>query len=142
MPRPCEQAWVHVSRAHTTKLYPPAGISFPFSRPSGLIFRFAAGNRQQSTPEELAPAGARRSVTADHPASKPIVAPTLASLRDILPGVALAALVAIAAVLAAPIVARVFPIPAMVIALLFGIAFHPTARRPWFQPGLVFCLKM
>jgi uncharacterized integral membrane protein (TIGR00698 family) len=38
-------------------------------------------------------------------------------------------------------VARVFPIPAMVIALLFGIAFHPMARRPWFQPGLVFCLK-
>jgi uncharacterized integral membrane protein (TIGR00698 family) len=80
-------------------------------------------------------------VTIDHPASKPIVAPMLASLRDILPGVALAALVAIAAVVAAPVVARVFPIPAMVIALLFGILLHAMARRPSFQPGLVFCLK-
>src|SRR4051812_44577888 len=105
-------------------------ISFPFRRSAGLIFRFAAANRQQSTPEELAPSGGRRSVTADHSASKPLVAPTLASLRDVVPGVALATLVAIAAVAAAPLVARVFPIPAMVIALLFGIAFHPMARRP------------
>jgi uncharacterized integral membrane protein (TIGR00698 family) len=62
-------------------------------------------------------------------------------MRSIVPGVALAALVALAAVAAAPLVAAVFPIPAMVIALLIGIVLHPLARRPWFQPGIVFCLK-
>ena len=58
-----------------------------------------------------------------------------------LPGVALSAAVAVAAVLAAPVVARVLPIPAMVIALLIGIALNPVAARPVFQPGLTFCIK-
>ena len=35
----------------------------------------------------------------------------------------------------------VAPIPAMVIALLIGIALNPVAQRPMFQPGIVFCLK-
>ena len=48
---------------------------------------------------------------------------------------------ALAAVGSAPLVAVVAPIPAMVIALLIGIALNPIARRPWFQPGIVFCLK-
>ena len=61
--------------------------------------------------------------------------------RKILPGLALSALVAIAAVMLAPLVARVAPIPAMVIALFIGIALNPVARRPLFQPGIVFCLK-
>jgi len=80
-------------------------------------------------------------VTVDPSATKPLFAPVAASIRVIMPGVALAMLVAIAAVAAAPLVAGVFPIPPMVIALLYGIAFHPMARRPWFQPGLLFCLK-
>jgi len=49
--------------------------------------------------------------------------------------------VAVAAVAAAPLVAVVFPIPAMVIALLIGIALNSVAERPLFQPGIVFCLK-
>jgi uncharacterized integral membrane protein (TIGR00698 family) len=80
-------------------------------------------------------------VTVDHSASKPLVSPVAVSVRDLVPGVTLAALVAVAAVAAAPLVAKIFPIPAMVIALLFGILLHPLARRLWFQPGLVFCLK-
>jgi uncharacterized integral membrane protein (TIGR00698 family) len=61
--------------------------------------------------------------------------------RNVLPGLALSALVAITAVALAPLIARVVPIPAMVIALFIGIAFNPLARRPLFQPGIVFCLK-
>jgi uncharacterized integral membrane protein (TIGR00698 family) len=62
-------------------------------------------------------------------------------LRAILPGVALATLVALVAILSAPLVARVFPVPATVVALLIGIALNPLARRPWFAAGLDFCLK-
>lgn len=58
-----------------------------------------------------------------------------------LPGIALSALVAVAAVAAAPVVGRFIPIPAMVIALLIGIALNPLARRALFQPGIIFCLK-
>jgi uncharacterized integral membrane protein (TIGR00698 family) len=64
-----------------------------------------------------------------------------ASIRGVLPGVALSALVAGAAVVAAPLVGRIIPIPAMVIALLMGIALNPLARQPLFQPGISFCLK-
>jgi uncharacterized integral membrane protein (TIGR00698 family) len=62
-------------------------------------------------------------------------------VRGMLPGIALSALVAAAAVAAAPFVAAIVPIPAMVIALVFGIALNPIARRPTFQPGITFCLK-
>jgi uncharacterized integral membrane protein (TIGR00698 family) len=55
--------------------------------------------------------------------------------------VALSAAVAVAAVAAAPVIARVLPIPAMVIALLIGIALNPIAAKPVFQPGLTFCVK-
>jgi uncharacterized integral membrane protein (TIGR00698 family) len=58
-----------------------------------------------------------------------------------LPGVLLSSLIALAAVTTAPLIAGVLAIPAMVIALLIGIALNPVARRPWFQPGIVFCLK-
>ncbi len=58
-----------------------------------------------------------------------------------MPGVALAAVVAVAAVAAAPAVAAIVPIPAMVIALLIGIALNPVARQPLFQAGIVLCLK-
>jgi uncharacterized integral membrane protein (TIGR00698 family) len=57
------------------------------------------------------------------------------------PGLLLSTLVAITAVTAAPLVAGLAPIPAMVIALLIGIALNPLARRSLFQPGIVFCLK-
>jgi uncharacterized integral membrane protein (TIGR00698 family) len=64
-----------------------------------------------------------------------------ATVRRLAPGVLLSALVAILAVIGAPWVARVIPIPAMVLALLIGIALHAVAARPVFQPGLVFCVK-
>lgn len=61
--------------------------------------------------------------------------------RQIGPGLLLSAAVAVAAVVTAPLVARVFPIPAMVLALLIGIALNPLAARPVMQAGLVFCVK-
>jgi uncharacterized integral membrane protein (TIGR00698 family) len=62
-------------------------------------------------------------------------------MRRMSPGLLLSTLVAITAVTAAPLVAGLAPIPAMVIALLIGIALNPLARRSLFQPGIVFCLK-
>src|SRR5262249_43230321 len=60
---------------------------------------------------------------------------------QILPGIALSAAVAITAVAGAPVVAKVVPIPAMVLALVIGVALHPVAARPLFQPGLTFCIR-
>jgi uncharacterized integral membrane protein (TIGR00698 family) len=59
-----------------------------------------------------------------------------------LPGIALSAAVAVAAFYAAPQLARFLPIPAIVIALVIGVALNPwvTAARI-FQPGMVFCVK-
>ncbi|MBM3527301.1 MAG: putative sulfate exporter family transporter [Alphaproteobacteria bacterium] len=57
------------------------------------------------------------------------------------PGIALSAAVAVAAVLAAPYVAPVLPIPAMVIALFIGIALNALASRPLYRPGISFCVK-
>jgi uncharacterized integral membrane protein (TIGR00698 family) len=72
------------------------------------------------------------------PASAATAGSVLARLG---PGLALSAAVAVAAVLLAPLVARALPIPAMVIALLIGIALNPLAARPAFQPGLLFAVK-
>jgi uncharacterized integral membrane protein (TIGR00698 family) len=69
-------------------------------------------------------------------------APAIATtVRRLAPGVLISALVAILAVAGAPLVARLVTIPAMVLALLIGIALHTVAARPLFQPGLVFCVK-
>jgi uncharacterized integral membrane protein (TIGR00698 family) len=59
-----------------------------------------------------------------------------------LPGVALAAAVAIAAVLANAALAPYLPIPAMVLALAIGVIFYPVAARAPFRPGLVFSGKI
>jgi uncharacterized integral membrane protein (TIGR00698 family) len=64
-----------------------------------------------------------------------------AALRRLAPGFALSGIVAVMAVAGAPFVARIMPIPAMVLALLIGIALNRVAARPVFQPGLVFCIK-
>lgn len=76
-------------------------------------------------------------MTADHPTFKTLAA----RAGDILPGLALSALVAVAAVTAAPVIARAIRIPAMVVALVIGIVLNPLARQPLFQAGIVFCLK-
>jgi uncharacterized integral membrane protein (TIGR00698 family) len=75
------------------------------------------------------------------PVSKVWRAGTLAGLRAAWLGLALSGLVAAVAVAGAPVVARIFPLPAMVVALLIGIALNPLARRPTFAPGIAFCLQ-
>lgn len=73
----------------------------------------------------------------------------VARLTPLAPGVALSAAVALAAVgLEAPASAaltalggRPLTLPAMVLALIVGMALHALALRPRFQPGLTFCVK-
>jgi uncharacterized integral membrane protein (TIGR00698 family) len=59
-------------------------------------------------------------------------------------GVALSAAVAIAAVLAEPLLKRLtggFTLPAMVIALFIGVALNRAAADVRFQPGITWCVK-
>ncbi|HEY6027601.1 MAG TPA: putative sulfate exporter family transporter, partial [Pseudolabrys sp.] len=60
---------------------------------------------------------------------------------DLIPGVALSAIVAAIGYVAAPYVAKVAPIPNIVIALVVGIALNPIAVRPAVQPGMAFCVR-
>ena len=77
-------------------------------------------------------------MTAQHSqAAQPL--PTM--IATLAPGIAVSALVAIIGYVAAPYVARVVPIPNMVIALLVGIALNPVAAKPVTQPGMQFCVK-
>lgn len=64
-----------------------------------------------------------------------------AALTEIAPGVVLSAAVAGSAFIAAPYVARAVPIPAMVLALVIGIALNPIASRATVQPGMAFCVR-
>jgi uncharacterized integral membrane protein (TIGR00698 family) len=58
------------------------------------------------------------------------------------PGIGLSAAVAVTAYFAAPQLAHILPIPAIVIALVIGVALNPwVAARPTFLPGMVFCVK-
>lgn len=61
--------------------------------------------------------------------------------RLLVPGSVLSGLVAAGGVLAAPYVEFVVANPAMVIALVLGIALNSLAQRPIFQPGITFCVK-
>ena len=63
------------------------------------------------------------------------------SVIGIAPGVALSAAVAAAAFLAAPYVGRAVPIPAMVLALVIGIALNPIASHAAVRPGMAFCVR-
>jgi uncharacterized integral membrane protein (TIGR00698 family) len=65
----------------------------------------------------------------------------IATLRALAPGIALSTAVAVAAVASAPLVARVAPIPAMVIALIIGIALNRLAEKRMFRDGILFCVK-
>jgi uncharacterized integral membrane protein (TIGR00698 family) len=98
------------------------------------------GASRQTVPSERAPHPdpLRASRERETSATAPAIA---ATLRRVAPGFLFAALVAVVAVLGAPWVARVVTIPAMVLALLIGIALNKVAARPVFQPGLVFCVK-
>jgi uncharacterized integral membrane protein (TIGR00698 family) len=66
----------------------------------------------------------------------------VAYVRELAPGLALSAIIAVVAYALAPIVARVAPIPALVIALVIGIALNPLGMRPQFAPGIKFCVKV
>jgi uncharacterized integral membrane protein (TIGR00698 family) len=62
----------------------------------------------------------------------------------LIPGVALAAAIAVIAVLGEALMRRVtggFTLPALVIALLIGMVLAAPARRVAFTPGLVWCVK-
>jgi uncharacterized integral membrane protein (TIGR00698 family) len=69
-------------------------------------------------------------------------AATTSAVRRLAPGIALSALVAGAAVAAAPLIGAVAPVPAMVIALLVGIALNRVADGERFRPGIGFCVKV
>ncbi|HXJ02676.1 MAG TPA: putative sulfate exporter family transporter [Micropepsaceae bacterium] len=64
-----------------------------------------------------------------------------ARLPNLVPGVVLAGVVAIASTGGAALLARVLPITAMVVALFIGIALNPVASRPVFKTGIGFCVR-
>jgi uncharacterized integral membrane protein (TIGR00698 family) len=68
-----------------------------------------------------------------------------ATARPLLPGMALACAVAVAAVFAEPVLKQAtggrIALPGMVIALVIGIILHGLAARPLFEPGLTFAVK-
>jgi uncharacterized integral membrane protein (TIGR00698 family) len=89
------------------------------------------------------------------PMSRPAV-PTLSpaerttlTARRLGPGIALSVAVALAATVAEPIVAGAlragfgwsYKLPAIVIALIMGIALNRLATRPAIEPGLIWCVK-
>jgi uncharacterized integral membrane protein (TIGR00698 family) len=63
------------------------------------------------------------------------------TIGELAPGIAISAVVAVAAYALTPLIGRVAPIPALVTALFIGIALHPVASRPVFQPGITFAVK-
>lgn len=60
----------------------------------------------------------------------------------LVPGLALAGGIALAAQLCAPYVGRLAPIPPIVIALVIGIALNPLAGHPAVKPGTAFCMRV
>ena len=58
-----------------------------------------------------------------------------------LPGLLVSVFIAAAGYFASPYVARIVPIPAIVIALIIGIALNPIAAGPITEPGRAFCVK-
>lgn len=73
------------------------------------------------------------------------MSPSIAASRILMPGFVLASAVAVAAVLAEPLLRQAsggrLALPGMVIALVIGIALHAIAARPLFEPGLTFAVK-
>ena len=66
-------------------------------------------------------------------------------LGPLLPGIALSTVVAIASVLAGPVLKQLaggrVGLPAVVIALVIGMALHSVANTKRFLPGMTFCVK-
>ena len=68
--------------------------------------------------------------------------PVSGHLVRILPGLVLSCLLALTAAAIAHAMIKVFPTPAMVVALILGIALNPVASHPVFHAGTQFCLKV
>jgi uncharacterized integral membrane protein (TIGR00698 family) len=95
--------------------------------------------RASALPAVFAPDGSKESaVVAQTPQAGRSWAGTLAEFA---PGVLLSAAVAAGGYLVAPFVAKALPIPAMVLALVLGIALNPLASRATMQPGMAFCVR-
>ncbi|MCP4559743.1 MAG: putative sulfate exporter family transporter [Bosea sp.] len=66
-------------------------------------------------------------------------------LGRFVPGIALSAAVAVASVLAEPVLKQLaggrIGLPAVVIALVIGMILHPVANTQRFAPGMTFCVK-
>jgi uncharacterized integral membrane protein (TIGR00698 family) len=75
------------------------------------------------------------------PASLAPASRLTAAVRDLLPGLALSAAVAIAAFFASMAMPHAVPVPPIVIALVIGVVLNPIAVRPAFQPGIAFAVK-
>jgi len=73
--------------------------------------------------------------------TQPVSRPFSETVIDYAPGVLLSASVALAAYLAAPYVDKALPIPAMVLALVIGIALNPLSSQARFKPGMAFCVR-
>jgi uncharacterized integral membrane protein (TIGR00698 family) len=65
----------------------------------------------------------------------------VATVAELAPGIGLSTAVAVTAFAAATTVARVLPVPAIVIALFIGIALNRLAARAVFRPGMAFCVQ-
>ncbi|MGX5736914.1 YeiH family protein [Bosea thiooxidans] len=69
----------------------------------------------------------------------------MGSLRPLLPGILLSAVVAVASAQLEPVLKAAtggrVGIPAIVIALVIGMALHPLANNERFAPGMTFCVK-
>jgi len=65
-----------------------------------------------------------------------------AEICGVAPGFIVSACIAVAASASAPVVAKLAPIPAMVIALFIGIVFSRVAAAPVFRTGVIFCVNV
>lgn len=87
------------------------------------------------------PVASRRMTAETKAAPRSVTSDAFASLRKLAPGLALATAISLVAYLAAPVITTVAPIPAIIIALIIGVALNPVAVKPALQPGIAFAVK-
>jgi uncharacterized integral membrane protein (TIGR00698 family) len=63
------------------------------------------------------------------------------SQYTLIPGILLAAAVAVISYVISPLLKPLLPAPTMVVALVIGMLAYPIAAKPVFQPGLIFCVR-
>jgi uncharacterized membrane protein YadS len=117
----------------------PSPGALPRTRPSGRSPR--AGSLPPGEEEGAGAPGPARTVLPG--------GDRLGLFQKLAPGIALSAAVALVSTLLEPMLAGVLKamfggaprLPAIVIALLIGMALHRFASRPAFQPGITYCVK-